>query len=136
MASFLAIWNVFGNVVSTPSTIRFDRVDNLSNRVALDVQRGGDGTVTYKVTVPLKLLDLNVSPGMTIAGDIGVLRGNGFETLQRAYWSNKAGGLVSDPPGEAELTPNLWGRFRFISAYEWVLPRFPHVPLHAISHLS
>lgn len=99
-------------------TIRFDRVDNLSNRVALDVQRGGDGTVTYKVTVPLKLLDLNVSPGMTIAGDIGVLRGNGFETLQRAYWSNKAGGLVSDLPGEAELTPNLWGRFRFVSAYE------------------
>ena len=33
-------------------------------------------------------------------GDVGVLLGNGFETLQRTYWSNKASGLVSDLPSD------------------------------------
>jgi hypothetical protein len=50
---------------------------------------------------------------MTIRGDVGVLRGNGFQTLQRVYWSNKATGLVSDAPTEADLTPQFWGEMRF-----------------------
>lgn len=49
---------------------------------------------------------------MTV-GQVGILRGNGFQTTQRVYWQNKATGLTADVPGEAMLTPNLWGRWRF-----------------------
>jgi hypothetical protein len=58
------------------------------------------------------VLGLKPRHGQTLRGDLGVLRGNGYETLQRAYWSNKASGLVSDLPSEAELTPRLWGTWR------------------------
>jgi len=36
-----------------------------------------------------------------------------FQTLHRVYWHNKATGLVSDLPSEAELRPDLWGTWRF-----------------------
>lgn len=103
-------------------TIHFDRVDEVSDKVDVSIERqpAANGqsapAVLYKVSVPLSVLGLNATAGRTLAGDIGVLRGNGFQTLQRAYWSNKAGGLVSDLPGEAELTPNLWGKLRFVDA--------------------
>ncbi len=44
---------------------------------------------------------------------IGLLRGNGFQTLQRVYWHDKATGLVSDLASEAQLTPALWGPWTF-----------------------
>ncbi|WP_321959796.1 hypothetical protein [Paraburkholderia sp. J69-1] len=100
-------------------TIHFDRVDEVSDKVDVSIERQSGGNaqeVLYKVSVPLSVLGLNATAERTLAGDIGVLRGNGFQTLQRAYWSNKAGGLVSDLPGEAELTPNLWGKLRFVDA--------------------
>ncbi|RDJ97822.1 hypothetical protein [Paraburkholderia lacunae] len=103
-------------------TIRFDRMDDVSEKGAVSVTRdrtagtGAPQEVLYKIDVPLKVLNLSVTPGTVISGDVGVLRGNGFQTLQRAYWANKASGLLSDLPGEAELTPNLWGRFRFVAA--------------------
>jgi hypothetical protein len=46
-----------------------------------------------------------------LQGDLGILRGNGFETLERVYWSNKATAITSDVPSEAQLTPRLWGRW-------------------------
>ncbi|MGF6774149.1 hypothetical protein P3T18_006663 [Paraburkholderia sp. GAS199] len=103
-------------------TIHFDRMDNVSDKVAVTLTQEpakSDGTpaqALIRIDVPLKVLNLAATPGSTISGDIGVLRGNGFQTLQRAYWSNKASGLLSDLPGEAELTPNLWGRLRFVAA--------------------
>ena len=48
-------------------------------------------------------------------GDVGILRGDGFETLHRVYWSNKATAITSDVPSEAQLTPRLWGRSIFES---------------------
>jgi hypothetical protein len=50
---------------------------------------------------------------MPIRGDIGVPRGNGFQTLQRVYWKDKATGVTSDVPSEAELAPALWGELSF-----------------------
>jgi hypothetical protein len=35
----------------------------------------------------------------------------GTETIARHYWANKNTNLVNDVPGEAELTPRLWGTF-------------------------
>jgi len=48
-----------------------------------------------------------------VRGDIGVLRGDGAQTLQRVYWNNKATAITSDVPSEAELTPELWGKWTF-----------------------
>ncbi|WP_063901857.1 hypothetical protein [Burkholderia pseudomultivorans] len=99
-------------------TIRFDQVIDVSDQVELtqdaDVNgAGGTKRFIYRLSVPLRTLRLAAPAGASLKGDIGVLRGNGIETLQRAYWSNKATGLVSDVPSEAELTPNLWGTFHF-----------------------
>ena len=89
--------------------ITFDQVADVTDQVQLEQDNAGD----YQVTVPLSLLGLNPQPGMKIKGDIGVLRGNGRETSARVYWANKATGIVSDVPTEAELTPGLWGTWEF-----------------------
>ncbi len=61
------------------------------------------------------MLGLKPAPGTTLRGDLGLLRGDGLRTTQRVYWSNKASGLVSDIPSEAELTPQLWGTLKFVA---------------------
>jgi hypothetical protein len=102
-------------------TVKFDRVDDVSDQVVLASGVENDPedktrTTIYEVSCPLTLLGLNPHPGQTIQGDIGILRGNGFQTLQRVYWHNKATGLVSDLPSEVELTPQLWGDWQFEAA--------------------
>ena len=99
-------------------TLAFDRVDDVSAQVELASSsiKDSDGKVTggfYEMSVPLETLGLQPRNGQTIRGDIGILRGSGFQTLQRVYWHNKATGLVSDVPSEAELTPQLWGAWKF-----------------------
>jgi hypothetical protein len=83
-------------------------VENVTAQVALAHQDGN-----YELSIPLSLLGLQPQAGLSINGDLGVLRGNGFQTLQRVYWSNKASGITADVPSEAELTPRLWGRWEF-----------------------
>jgi len=63
----------------------------------------------------LATLGLAAKSGGNLRGDLGILRGNGFQTLQRVYWSNKATAIVSDVPSEAEITPALWGRLEFVT---------------------
>lgn len=99
-------------------TIRFDRVDNVSDKVVFAnsvVTNEKDKTQSgvFEFSIPLEVLGLNPGAGQSIRGDIGLLRGNGVQTLQRIYWSNKATGIVSDIPSEAELSPQYWGRFDF-----------------------
>ena len=81
--------------------------------VSAQVEFATDGKGNYEIAVPLALLGLNPQPGMKIKADIGVLRGNGVDTTQRVYWSNKATAIVADVPSEAALTPALWGTFEF-----------------------
>ena len=90
-------------------SITFDQVTDVSNQVQLAQDKTGD----YQINVPLSVLGLNPHSGMRIKGDIGILRGNGQETSARVYWANKATGIVSDVPSEAELTPSLWGTWEF-----------------------
>jgi hypothetical protein len=85
-------------------TVTLDKVEDVSEEVEL---AGQDGN--YEFSIPLSVLGLELKPGDRIKGDLGVLRGNGFQTLQRVYWSNKATGITADVPSEAELTPRLWG---------------------------
>ena len=90
-------------------TVAIDRVEDVSARVTL----AADGKGNYELSVPLSLLRLAPETGLTFPGDVGILRGNGVQTLQRVYWHNKATGLVSDLATEAELTPRLWGTWKF-----------------------
>ena len=107
-------------VFSSPlRTIALDRVDDVSAAVSLQSGKSGE----YELAVPLATLGLNPLPTQFILGDLGVLRGNGERTVQRVYWQNKATGLISDIPSEAELTPSAWGRWHFP---EW-LPEAPVV---------
>ena len=92
-------------------TIHFDSVTDVSERVKLTSQGGN-----YLLAVPLELLGLQPGDGLTLRGDIGVLRGNGGETIQRLYWHNKATTLISDVPSEAELAPASWGEWHFGTA--------------------
>lgn len=95
---------------SSPSrTIKFDRVVDISSQVQFAAGKNGD----YEISVPLSVLNLKPTEGMKIKGDIGILKGDGAQTLSRIYWSNKSTSIVSDVPSEAELTPKLWGNWLF-----------------------
>ncbi|WP_269523320.1 hypothetical protein [Coraliomargarita parva] len=99
-------------------TIQFDRVRPVGDQVKLashtapdlELEKKGSIQVTYyELAVPLSLLDWKPETGQSYKFDIGLLRGDGTQTLQRVYWHNKAAGMVSDIPSEAELLPRLWG---------------------------
>ncbi len=89
-------------------TIYFDRVDDVSDKVTLAGQNGD-----FEFSIPLETLGVKIAPGLKLKGDIGVLRGNGFQTNYRVYWTNKATAITADVPSEAELSPSLWGTFEF-----------------------
>jgi len=87
-------------------TVTFDRVRDITDRVTFAAAPDGSG---YELAVPLDLVSFTPKKGMTIKGDIGVLRGAEGTTLARSYWSNKATAIVSDVPSEADLRPANWG---------------------------
>lgn len=89
-------------------SIVFDSVTDVSSSVNLK-NSGGN----YEYSIPLEVLGLRPVRGDSIRGDVGILRGEGGETVQRLYWHNKATTLISDVPGEAVLTPAQWGTFHF-----------------------
>jgi hypothetical protein len=106
-------------------TVVFDRVDNVSQHLELasgktpilEVHEGNvfgnkvdqyTGT-SYEYSIPLSVLHWSPTPESKFRGDVGILIGNGFQSVQRVYWHNKATGLISDVPSEAMLTPQLWG---------------------------
>jgi hypothetical protein len=94
---------------SSPSrTITFDQVCDVSEDLRF-VTNGGD----YEFSIPLGLLGLHPEGGAMINGDLGILRGVGGVTTARVYWNNKATGITSDVPSEAELRPDLWGTLIF-----------------------
>ncbi len=91
-------------------SISIDHVDDVSDLLEFSA----DGHGTYEFSIPRKVLGMtNINSGTTLAGDLGILRGNGFQTTQRVYWSNKSTAITSDVPSEAQLTPALWGKFTF-----------------------
>ena len=92
-------------------TITLDRVEDVSAKVQL-----GSADGNFEISIPFATLGLKPQSGQKLKADLGILRGNGFQTVQRVYWSNKASGIVADVPSEAELTPRLWGRLEFKSA--------------------
>ncbi len=108
-------------------TVRFAEVREVSAEVTLargtetaPEAKGQPATTgpsgDFEFSIPLAVLGLSPTPGAMIRGDVGILRGSAIETTQRAYWTNKAAGLVSDIPSEAELLPHLWGEIRIVPA--------------------
>ena len=89
----------------------FDRVRDVTDQLEF----AADGSGGFEFSVPLSILNFMPASGTIVTGDIGILRGNGVQTLSRVYWNNKGTAIVSDVPSEAELVPGLWGRFRFIN---------------------
>ncbi len=85
----------------------FDEVRNVSDLVRL-AGKNGD----FEFSIPLQVLGLAAREGLTVRGDVGVLRGNGAQTIQRIYWSNPDTAIVSDVPSEARLQPSNWGTLR------------------------
>jgi hypothetical protein len=93
-------------------TIFFDRVE---------VQPAGVQAATgpiaggyfVEVAIPWSLLGVKPAAGLKLKGDVGILYADngGTITVSRQYWCNKNTNLVNDVPGEADLTPNLWGEF-------------------------
>ncbi len=96
----------FISSIGTTRTVTMASVRDVSEQTVL-AQDGNN----YELSVPLSLLEWTPQVGQSIKGDIGVLRGNGFQTTQRAYWHNKSTGLTADLASEAELTPQLWGEW-------------------------
>lgn len=86
-------------------SITLDKVEDVSAEVQLATDNAGN----FELSIPTRTLGLTPTP-QTLNGDIGLLRGNGFQTLQRVYWSNHATNLTADVPSEARFTPQLWGR--------------------------
>ena len=105
---------------SPVSTVTIDRVDDVSGLVEL-AQGRRTGPVKaqsitwcdYELSIPLDALGLAPRPGMIVKADVGLLRGQGGDAVERVYWHNKATGVISDIPTEAKLTPNLWGEWVF-----------------------
>jgi hypothetical protein len=102
-------------------TITLDRVEDVSAHVQLAAgvekdDKGKTRNAIYEISVPLAALGLTAADGQSLKADIGILRGNGFQTLQRVYWNNKATAITADVPSEAELTPALWGKWIFKAA--------------------
>ena len=97
------------NFSSPWRTFPFDRVV-VTPDVNLSVTPSGGGYFV-EVTVPWSALGIAPHAGLQLKADFGALFADdgGTITVARHYWSNKATGLVNDVPGEAELTPELWG---------------------------
>jgi hypothetical protein len=85
----------------------FDEVRDVTAQVQVGASDGN-----YEIAVPLAALGLAVEKNKQVLGDIGILRGNGRESVQRVYWNNKAAQIVSDIPSEARLEPANWGILR------------------------
>jgi hypothetical protein len=105
--------------ISPVKRVNMDRIDDVSDavQVAASPLSPAPGKyadeVVYEFSVPLATLGLAPKPGLSLRGDLGVLRGDGIETAARVYWHNKTTTFVSDIPGEVELNPGLWGELLF-----------------------
>lgn len=93
--------------------VLFDEVRDVRAQVKL-AQQGGN----YEISVPLQLLGMKPEQESEILGDIGVLRGDGSQTIQRLYWNNLNTAIVSDIPSEARLQPINWGKWKIVADAE------------------
>jgi hypothetical protein len=87
--------------------VTFDLVREVSSEVSLQQSQG-----MYTIKIPLSLLGGSPKSGQRYRADLGQLRGNGAQTMQRAYWTHRDTAMVSDIPREARLQPEHWGLWK------------------------
>ncbi|CAN5908813.1 hypothetical protein BH11VER1_BH11VER1_09160 [soil metagenome] len=92
-------------------SISIDVVEDVTESVVFATDKEGN----YELSIPLAKLHWQPKSGDTLRADLGVLRGSNFQTTQRVYWANKATAITADVPSEAELTPQLWGKWRVVA---------------------
>lgn len=97
--------------------VQFDDVAIVTKQVQL---AQADGNV--EMSVPLKLLGISGNIGDALRGDLGILRGDGVQTVQRTYWNNLDSAMVSDIPTEARLAPSRWGELKIVKPGDGVVP--------------
>ncbi len=102
---------------SPVGSVYFDAVVDVSAQVKL-AQIGGD----VEISIPLEVLGLKPVLGQEVRADLGILRGDGAQTIQRLYWNNTDTMIVSDIPSEARLTPAKWGALRFMAPVQITIP--------------
>lgn len=88
--------------------VAFDQVSDVTAQVQVAEQNG-----EVEVSLPLALIGLTPRLDQELHADLGVLRGNGTQTIQRSYWNNLDTAIVSDIPSEARLQPANWGVWKF-----------------------
>jgi hypothetical protein len=95
--------------MSMIDTVLMDKVTDVSS--SIEVAQNG---TNYEFSVPLSVIGLaKPTTGLKTMGDIGFLRGQNAQTVERVYWRNKNTAIVSDIPSEARFQPGNWGRFDF-----------------------
>ena len=90
--------------------VRIDQVIELGDaRIATKVTPDG---YALEAAVPLARLGWVPGKGKSYRADFGVIYGDkqGLTNRLRMNWANKATGIVADPPSEAMIRPDLWGR--------------------------
>jgi hypothetical protein len=101
--------------------VLIDSVTDVSAQVKLVVVGGN-----VELGIPLEVLGL--TPPKVHSewrGDLGLLRGDGTQTIQRLYWNNTDTMIVSDIPSEARFQPANWGI--------WTMQRaLPSKPIPAV----
>jgi hypothetical protein len=90
--------------------VRFNAVDDVSDSVRVAQVDGN-----FEVAIKRSVLDVNPLIGSEILADVGLIRGNGTQNIQRLLWHNTDTALVSDIPSEARMVPANWGRFVFVA---------------------
>ena len=99
-------------VLSSPGQSEFFDVIETTQEISLDCKDGNGGFVAT-VTVPLKLIGLELKPGAKLKMDVGYIFGNkeGNKASLRSYWSNNsfAANVTYDVPHESRLEPAEWG---------------------------
>lgn len=95
--------------------------------VSANLQFATDGAGNFEFSLPLSLFtttpldrlglqDHHHDKGQLLIGDLGIIRGDGAQNIQRVYWNNLDTAMTSDTPTEARLKPLNWGVFKLAGA--------------------
>jgi len=93
---------------------KMDFVDVLTDAGVEVKVRPGQG-YTVEAAIPLEVLGVKPTDGLTLRGDFGVTHGDpgGTRTRLRTCWSNQHTGIVDDAVFELILEPKNWGELTF-----------------------
>ncbi len=94
--------------ISPVQTVTIDEILDASEGLAFKESHTVERSFR-EFSIPLEALRLTPHADESLRGDIGLLVGNGIETIARAHWHNKRMTVVTDIPTEVSLHPQHWG---------------------------